>query len=486
VANFGAHTYYRVVIDSMNPVLDNYWNFTGITPMLGSELLPDYVIPSIDSNRALDLTGRKLVHNVDVADMIFTTGGSSGWVDCFKSDLGSGGSGDRWYSGNLGIHGTFQLPSAIHLPQWYIMGGQRTGYGSGSAQVTGMSFYYSDNGIDWTFIKSFTDAGGLFQDTNRPNRLFILDEVYISNAVSGTQELNSINLHNKYITVLNALDECYLTKSLSGSSSIPSSPISNTYAYLGDLEWRLSGGVANTDAEQSLGGAMSDHVVHSQILHPLVTISGITIVAGSGNPQGKGSLQLIAHGNSLWLDWTPSGGLDGGIVEIKYSGRYTLFSGVGTLDGYICVEVDFNSLDSEGTYPIYVDNGVEEILDNVPASESDTETIVYRCLYLHNTHATAPLKDIYLYLRLETYSDSTVEFGLHYLGIGGEPDIIADEFTAPASVVFDAPDKDNPLVVGTLIANQKIAVWLKRTIKANTFRDTPNDLTIITYGVSTL
>jgi len=113
------------------------------------------------------------------------------------------------------------------------------------------------------------------------------------------------------------------------------------------------------------------------------------------------------------------------------------------------------------------------LFDDVSGAESSAGDIEYRCLYIHNAHATLTLQNAKVWIGANTPSPgSDVAIGLDPAGVGdgsstGVAATIADENTAPTGVAFSAAaDEANGLAVGDIPPGESIAVWIRRTISA--------------------
>lgn len=113
------------------------------------------------------------------------------------------------------------------------------------------------------------------------------------------------------------------------------------------------------------------------------------------------------------------------------------------------------------------------LFDDVSGTESAAGDIEYRCLYLHNAHATLTLQNTVVWIGANTPSPgSDVAIGLDPAGVGdgsttGVAVTVADEGTAPTGVAFSAaPDEANGLTVGDIPPGESIAIWIRRTITA--------------------
>lgn len=108
------------------------------------------------------------------------------------------------------------------------------------------------------------------------------------------------------------------------------------------------------------------------------------------------------------------------------------------------------------------------IFDAVSGDESAAGDVEYRCVYVHNNHATLPLDNAVLWLPTNTPSTSTaVEAGLGTSAVNGTEQSIANENTAPTGITFvPAATKGAGVVLGSIPAGQHRAVWLRRTVSA--------------------
>lgn len=276
-----------------------------------------------------------------------------------------------------------------------------------------------------------------------------------------------------------------LKRGLTNRSSIDGYPKSQSMASLGHVQWRLSGGAGNTNPLLSLGGAMSNTHVDSQSIRPMGDMPGITVVRGSSNERGIGTIRITSDEQGRrWADWTPSGGLEGGAVQIMSDGRYTLLSGGGTDHGYLSVDIEMSAIDSSDVvYELFVDNGYEEILPAVDGLESEQGITDYRCMYLYNSSDKGAFREMLFYLKQDTYSPTDIFIGFQPEGVNYEPPIVADRHTAPAGVVFTQPALGDPLTPPDVVWGRRLAVWVKRVVPAGVYVDTAHDLSIISYGV---
>jgi hypothetical protein len=108
------------------------------------------------------------------------------------------------------------------------------------------------------------------------------------------------------------------------------------------------------------------------------------------------------------------------------------------------------------------------ILDDVSGAESAAGDINYRCIYVHNAHATLTLQAARIWIQANTPSaDTTIDIGLGAAAVNATETAVANEATAPAAVAFSAPANFAAgLVIGDIPPGQHKAVWLRRTVNA--------------------
>ena len=104
--------------------------------------------------------------------------------------------------------------------------------------------------------------------------------------------------------------------------------------------------------------------------------------------------------------------------------------------------------------------------DDVSSSEAGTGDTEYRCIYVHNNHATLTLLGSKIFIQTNTPSgDTDVAIALGSSAISGTEQVIADENTSPSGVTFSAPASFAAgLSIGDLAAGAHKAVWVRRTV----------------------
>lgn len=110
------------------------------------------------------------------------------------------------------------------------------------------------------------------------------------------------------------------------------------------------------------------------------------------------------------------------------------------------------------------------LFDAVSGDENAASDVEYRCLFVHNAHATLTLQSAVAWLSSETSGGAVAAIGLDPAGnvaVGSGADqaaTVANESTAPTGVTFSAPtSKGTGLSIGNLAAGQVRAIWVRRT-----------------------
>lgn len=114
------------------------------------------------------------------------------------------------------------------------------------------------------------------------------------------------------------------------------------------------------------------------------------------------------------------------------------------------------------------DAALHNLFDQVSGDESAAGDIEYRCIYVHNAHATLSLQNAVVWISTNTPStDTVVAIALAGEGLNGTAETVANESTAPIGETFSSPaTKGAGLSLGTIPAGQHYAIWIRRTVSA--------------------
>lgn len=108
--------------------------------------------------------------------------------------------------------------------------------------------------------------------------------------------------------------------------------------------------------------------------------------------------------------------------------------------------------------------------DDVSSAEASAGDVEYRCVFVHNTHATDSALNVHAVIASEVSLGATTTVALDNIATSAvgsasaQADVVANENTAPTGVGAYSTD----VTIGTLLAGQVKAVWLKRTVTAST------------------
>lgn len=108
------------------------------------------------------------------------------------------------------------------------------------------------------------------------------------------------------------------------------------------------------------------------------------------------------------------------------------------------------------------------IFDDVSSAESSAGDIEYRCVYVHNAHATLALTAPVAWIAANTPSPgTTVDVGVGTSAVNATEQTVANENTAPTGVTFSAAATQGAgVALGDIPAGQSRAVWIRRTVTA--------------------
>lgn len=259
---------------------------------------------------------------------------------------------------------------------------------------------------------------------------------------------------------------------------------------IGELEFHLSGGTANTDPNLSLGGARSTagagaNRVISQTASAPTNVTGVTIINAFGNPEGDGTLTWDQPGSNIF--WKPFGIAQSVGLNVTADGIYT----IGDTNGYIVIDVTYASLpgSTQEDTDITIANATEEVFDNVSALESLSGDTEYRCLYVKNTHSTDTAFDVRLWVKSQPTGPDELDISLDSGGLNTTAlGPLADEEDTTnilSGLTFSRPSTQaTGISMGNLAAGNEHAFWIRRTVLSATTQKEPNDFSAI--GISAL
>ncbi|MCJ7828154.1 MAG: hypothetical protein MUP81_00240 [Dehalococcoidia bacterium] len=136
------------------------------------------------------------------------------------------------------------------------------------------------------------------------------------------------------------------------------------------------------------------------------------------------------------------------------------------------------------------DNTLNNLFDDITGDENAASNIEYRCIFVHNAHATLTWTTVVMWLSAEVGGGATIEIAVDDLPdsaiaeTADQADTIADEDTAPGAGVgvFTAPvTKATGIALGDIAPGYCRAIWVKRSA-ANTAALDADGVTIKVEG----
>lgn len=121
---------------------------------------------------------------------------------------------------------------------------------------------------------------------------------------------------------------------------------------------------------------------------------------------------------------------------------------------------------------------LNNLFDDVSGDENAASDVEYRCIFIHNAHASLTLLSPKVWLSAETANGASIAIavdGVAASAIGSaspQADEVADESTAPSGESFSSPTtKGTGLSLGDIPAGQCKAIWIRRTAANNAALD---------------
>lgn len=109
------------------------------------------------------------------------------------------------------------------------------------------------------------------------------------------------------------------------------------------------------------------------------------------------------------------------------------------------------------------------LFDDVNPAESAAGATEYRCVYVHNAHATLTLTGAKLFIATNTPNTATaMSVGVGSSPVGGTEQLAVNELAAPAGVSFSAPATAVAgIALGDIPPGSHRAIWVRRIVSPN-------------------
>lgn len=122
-----------------------------------------------------------------------------------------------------------------------------------------------------------------------------------------------------------------------------------------------------------------------------------------------------------------------------------------------------------------VDATSDNLFDDVTGNESAAGLTEYRCLFVHNSHATSTMTATKVWLQSEVALGGTIAIGVDTTAASAAGSSSqqalnpANDTTAPSGVTFSSPTNEaGAISLGDLAPGQVRAFWVRRTVAAST------------------
>jgi hypothetical protein len=127
---------------------------------------------------------------------------------------------------------------------------------------------------------------------------------------------------------------------------------------------------------------------------------------------------------------------------------------------------------------------LNNLFDDISAAEASAGRTEYRCIFVHQDHATDTAFSVQVSIQSDTAGGSTYTLALDNIGVVAEGSAsaqaltIANETTAPSGGAGVGAFGTGPLTIGTMGPNTCAAVWVRRVTAASTAATVTDNATI--------
>lgn len=138
----------------------------------------------------------------------------------------------------------------------------------------------------------------------------------------------------------------------------------------------------------------------------------------------------------------------------------------------------------------FVTATANNLFDNVTGAENAASAVEYRCIFVHNTHATLSLESAAIYLSSQVAGGTTIAIAIDDIAASAIGSSSAQAFEAATTTTdpdagvgaFSSPSSAGAaLSLGTIAAGFCKAVWVRRTA-ANTVAVDDDGATFVVIG----
>lgn len=134
------------------------------------------------------------------------------------------------------------------------------------------------------------------------------------------------------------------------------------------------------------------------------------------------------------------------------------------------------------------DNTLNNLFDDITGAQNAASQVDYRCIFIHNAHATLTLVNAVAYLSSEVSGGASIAIGVDTTGVtaigssSAQAVTIASVTTAPTGPSFSSPTTSGTgISLGDITAGSCVAIWVRRTA-SNTSPKANDGVTLTVYG----
>ena len=136
------------------------------------------------------------------------------------------------------------------------------------------------------------------------------------------------------------------------------------------------------------------------------------------------------------------------------------------------------------------DSTLNNLFGDITSDESSSLAVDYRCIFVHNNHATLPLQSPVVWMSAETEGGANIAISLDAIGVTpkgqvtAQADEVAERDIAPSGESFTSPTtKAEGLTIANIAAGSVVGIWIRRSATNSAALD--NDSATITVEGNT-
>ena len=169
--------------------------------------------------------------------------------------------------------------------------------------------------------------------------------------------------------------------------------------------------------------------------------------------------------------------------------RYTVKTGSA---GNTTASTAAGSLGTYASTSLWAGGGTNDLFDDITGAENAAATTDYRCIYIHNSNSANALQNAVVYLSAEVAGGASIAIAVDTtaasaVGAASAQALTAATETAPGGSVtglsYSSPTTAGAgLALGNIPAGSGRAIWIRRSITANTPALSNDGVTIAVSG----